>query len=34
MQIKITDHQNGTDQNDADHQHEGIGFTRRGDEAW
>jgi len=34
MQIEIAHRQNGADQNDADHHHQGIGVTRRGDEAW
>src|SRR6266852_317518 len=33
MQIKIADHQNGADQNDADHHHQGVGVTLSGDEA-
>jgi hypothetical protein len=32
-QIKITDHQNGTDQNDTDNHHEDVGITRSGNEA-
>ena len=34
MQIEIAHRQNGADQNDTDHHHQGIGVTRRGDEAW
>jgi hypothetical protein len=34
MQIEIAHRQNGTNQDDADHHHQGIGVTRRGDEAW
>ena len=33
-QIKIADHQNGDDQEDADDHHQDIGVARRGDEAW
>jgi hypothetical protein len=33
-QTKMIDHQNGTDQNDADNHHQDIGVTRSGDEAW
>jgi hypothetical protein len=32
-QTKMIDHQNGTDQNDADNHHQDIGVTRSGDEA-
>src|SRR6267143_6362629 len=34
MQIEIAHRQNRADQDDADHHHQGIGVTRRGDEAW
>ncbi len=33
MQIKISDRQNGADQDDADHHHQDVGVTRSGDEA-
>jgi hypothetical protein len=33
MQVKITDHQHGTDQNDADNHHRDIGVAWSGDEA-
>jgi len=34
MQIEIAHRQNGADQDDTDHHHQGIGVARRGDEAW
>jgi hypothetical protein len=34
VQIEITDPEDGSNQDDADHHHQGIGVTRRGDEAW
>src|SRR5713226_3465756 len=33
MQVKMTDHQHGTEQNDADNHHQDVGVARSGDEA-
>ena len=34
MQVKIANSDNGDDQNNANHDHQDVGFTRRGDKAW